>query len=282
MNPKVKNILSIDLESWFHFYTDALKIRGFSSDSSERKSIDDNYVPQATAHILDLLDRFSQKATFFILGELYDWYPDIITVIEERGHEIGYHTHTHRILYNKRILEEELERSVNFLRRFKPAGFRAPQIIITRDSMVCLKEYGFTYSSSTYSEYRITNIDGINEIPVSSFCFRGSNCNGQKMPKPLTAGMLSREVPFGSGLFISLLGSRISYFIDSLNRNNKPAILVMHPWQFYMHKQITGFHFKLKVLQRNPLCLPYTRNIHNTVENLLKCYNFVSFRDYYE
>jgi peptidoglycan/xylan/chitin deacetylase (PgdA/CDA1 family) len=278
----VKNILSIDLESWIHFYEDALKTQRFTQDSSDRKNIDNNYIPRATTHILDLLERFNQKATFFILGELYDWYPDIIASIEARGHEIGYHTHTHRILHNKEILEEELKESGAFLQRFKPTGFRAPQIIITRDSMACLKEHGFKYSSSTYAEYRITNIDGIDEIPVSSFCYRVKSRNGQQLPIPLTPGMLSREIPFGSGLFISLLGSNTSYFIESLNKNDKPAILVIHPWQFCLHEQITGIQFKLKVLRRNPLCLPYTRNIQKSMEVLLTRHSFVSFRGYYE
>jgi len=278
----LKNILSIDLESWIHFYEDALRTQRFALSSSERKNIDGNYIPDATAHILDLLDKYDQKATFFIIGELYDWYPDVIEDIEKRGHEIGYHTHTHKLLHNKEVLERELRQSSDFLQRFNPVVFRAPQIFITRDSMACLKEYGFKYSSSTYSEYRITNIDGIDEIPVSSFCFRGSDNHNQQLPKHLTIRMLSRQIPFGSGLFISLLGSKISYFIDLLNGKGIPAILFLHPWQLYGHRQITGFLFKINIMLRNPLCLPYTINIQKTMEQLFKRHSFVSFRKYYE
>lgn len=278
----MKNILSIDLESWVHFYKDALRERQLASSSSERKNADNNYIPDATTHILDFLKKYNQKATFFIIGELYEWYPDVIEDIERRGHEIGYHTHTHKLLYNKDILEEELIKSSDFLNRFNPTGFRAPQILITRDSMACLKKYGFRYSSSTYSRYKITNYDGIDEIPVSSFCYRGNCDNNQKLPKCLTIKMLSRQVPFGSGLFISLLGSKISYFIEALNRVNMPAILFIHPWQLHMHEQIKGLNFKIKVLYRNPLCFPYIRNIKKAMEELFKRYSFVSFREYYE
>jgi hypothetical protein len=277
----MKNILTIDLESWFYIYDYALKKQRFESSSSERKNADNNFVPDATTYILDLLDNYNQTATFFILGELYEWYPDVIEGIEKRGHEIGYHSYTHRLIYNKEILEEELKKSEKFLQRFKPTGFRAPQIFITRDSIACLKKYGFKYSSSTYSVYKIINIDGIDEIPVSTYCYRG-NCNDQTFPKPLTLKMLSTQIPFGSGLFISLLGSRISYFIDSLNRKDTPAILFFHPWQLYRPGKITGLSFKLRMLYRDPLSLPYTFSIEKTIKRLLKRHSFLSFRRYYE
>jgi peptidoglycan/xylan/chitin deacetylase (PgdA/CDA1 family) len=278
----LNNILSIDLESWIHFYDDALKKQRSSSSSSERKKADNNYIPEATTYILNLLDKYNQKATFFVIGEIYDWYPDVIEGIEKRGYEIGYHTHTHKILNNSTILEKELKISGKFLERFKPTIFRAPQVYITRDSMSCLKEYGFKYSSSSYDEYKIINIDGIVEIPVSTFRYRGNCDNIQQFPKPLTLRMLSAQIPFGSGLFIALLGSRTSYFINYLNRREKPAILFFHPWQLYRHGQITGLGFKLKTLYCNPLCLPYTFNIKKTLERLLRHHSFISFREYYE
>ncbi len=277
----MNNILSIDLESWIHFYDDALREQRFASSSPERKLADNNYVPDATSHILDLLDKYNQTATFFILGELYDWYPDVIEGIEKRGHEIGYHTHSHRLIYNKEILDNELKKSGDFLKRFNPTGFRAPQIFITRESIAYLKKYGFKYSSSTYADYKISDIDGIDEIPVSSFLFRGSRDDNQQLPNHLTLKMLSRQVPFGSGFFISILGSRTSYFIDSLNRRDMPAILFFHPWQLCKHKEITGPGFKLKTLYRNPLCLPYTVNINKTLERLFSRHSFLSFRKYY-
>ena len=186
------------------------------------------------------------------------------------------------MIFNTEILEEELEKSRNFLKRFNPTGFRAPQLFITSDSIAALKKHGFKYSSSSYSVYKIINIDGINEIPVSTFCYRGSCHNSQQFPQSLTLGMLSTQIPFGSGLFISLLGSRISYFIDSLNRQNTPAILFFHPWQLYRHRQTTGLGFKLKTLFRNPLCLPYTFGIEKTIVSLLQRHSFLSFRRYYE
>ena len=101
----MKNIFSIDLESWIHFYEDSLKIKKFNSE--ERKKLDKGYIKKATLDILSLLDKYNQKATFFIVAEIYDWYPEIIKNIKKQGHEIGYHTHTHLVVKNNELLENE-------------------------------------------------------------------------------------------------------------------------------------------------------------------------------
>lgn len=278
----MKNILSVDLESWIHFYKEAVKAKQFGETSSERKILDNNYIPDATTNILELLEKHKRKVTFFICGELYEWYPELIEKIEKKGHEIGYHTHNHVILTSAKILEKELEQSSDFIKRFHPVGFRAPVIFITRDSMACLKRWGFKYSSSTYDEYKINKIEGIDEIPVSAISFRGKmeTESSQELPKPLTVKMLFRKIPFGSGLFIAIFGSKTSYFINHLNKKNIPAILFIHPWQLYMPERFKGFSFKLKALC-NPFAIPYTINILKSVEKLLQHHEFVPFRDYY-
>ncbi len=278
----MKNILSVDLESWIHIYKDAVKDKKKILISTDRKNLDDNYTFNAIMNLLKLLEKHNQSATFFIPGELYEWYPDAIEEIEKSGHEIGYHTHSHppRIA-NADMLEWELEKSGNFLERFKPLGFRAPQLFITRDSMACLKKWGFKYSSSTYDDYMISKIDGIYEIPVSAITFRRTNKNVQELPKHLTVKLLLRKIPIGSGLFISLLGSKTSYFINYLNKRNKPAILIVHPWQLYKHDKIKGFSFTLNMLFNNILWTPYSFSILKGFEKLLEQYEFVSFREFF-
>ena len=127
----MKNILSIDLESWIYFYQNAMKAKDCSLTSSDRKRLDNDYIPQATMNILDLFEKYNQRATFFTLGELYEWYPEVLEEIEKRGHEIGYHTHSHAILRSGEVLEHELERSSNFIKLFNPIAFRALHVCIT-------------------------------------------------------------------------------------------------------------------------------------------------------
>jgi len=58
-------------------------------------TIDDGPSPEHTTKILDLLERFNARATFFVIGTRAEKYPHLITEILSRGHEIANHTFTH-------------------------------------------------------------------------------------------------------------------------------------------------------------------------------------------
>lgn len=48
-----------------------------------------------TQEILDILDKYKVKGTFFIVGDWAGKYPDMLKEISKRGHEIGNHSNTH-------------------------------------------------------------------------------------------------------------------------------------------------------------------------------------------
>ncbi len=56
---------------------------------------DDGPHPVYTRQILDILDKYHVKATFFMIGNLMDKYPDIVKEVLKRGHVIANHTYTH-------------------------------------------------------------------------------------------------------------------------------------------------------------------------------------------
>ena len=58
-------------------------------------TFDDGPVPEVTPLVLDLLDEYNLKATFFCVGENVEKYPDIYKEILKRGHKTGNHTHNH-------------------------------------------------------------------------------------------------------------------------------------------------------------------------------------------
>jgi peptidoglycan/xylan/chitin deacetylase (PgdA/CDA1 family) len=69
-----------------------------SFETSEKEvwlTIDDGPTPEHTERILDLLDRYHARATFFVIGMRAKQYPDLIQKIVERGHRISNHTLTH-------------------------------------------------------------------------------------------------------------------------------------------------------------------------------------------
>lgn len=49
-----------------------------------------------TEKILDILDRYGVKATFFVVGKEGDWAEEALKDIVERGHSLGMHSYTHK------------------------------------------------------------------------------------------------------------------------------------------------------------------------------------------
>ena len=58
-------------------------------------TFDDGPIPEATPFILDVLDRFGIKATFFMVGDNARKYPHLLEEVRRRGHRIGNHTYNH-------------------------------------------------------------------------------------------------------------------------------------------------------------------------------------------
>lgn len=58
-------------------------------------TFDDGPIPQVTPWVLDLLDMYNIKATFFCVGDNVRKYPDIYTDVLSRGHRVGNHTFNH-------------------------------------------------------------------------------------------------------------------------------------------------------------------------------------------
>lgn len=58
-------------------------------------TFDDGPTPGVTDWVLDQLDSFQAKATFFVVGEQAQRHPDLLTEVCRRGHTVGTHTQHH-------------------------------------------------------------------------------------------------------------------------------------------------------------------------------------------
>ncbi len=70
-------------------------------------TFDDGPHPEITPWVLDVLDKFNAKATFFVVGENAKKYPQTIDKIIEKGHKIENHTFHHVKGWNTSISEYE-------------------------------------------------------------------------------------------------------------------------------------------------------------------------------
>lgn len=58
-------------------------------------TFDDGPIPEVTPWVLDVLDRYGVKATFFMVGENVWRHPDVFRQVLARGHQVGNHTYNH-------------------------------------------------------------------------------------------------------------------------------------------------------------------------------------------
>ncbi|MDY3928562.1 MAG: polysaccharide deacetylase family protein [Clostridia bacterium] len=80
--------------------------------------------------ILNTLDAYSVKCTFFIVGEWAEKYPESVKLIYEKGHEIANHSyaHDHYSKWNKEKILSDIDKCDNLLYSItgtKPVLFRA-------------------------------------------------------------------------------------------------------------------------------------------------------------
>ncbi len=58
-------------------------------------TFDDGPIPEQTPWVLDILDRYGIKATFFLVGDNVRRHPELLDEIKRRGHSYGNHTMHH-------------------------------------------------------------------------------------------------------------------------------------------------------------------------------------------
>jgi len=226
----VDNILTVDVEDWFHIcgVENHISLTDWSGLESR--------VTYNTLNILDLLCRKKVKATFFILGCVAERHPDLIKQIQNADHEIATHGYSHRRVYTMTpgIFREDLKKSVNIISHITNAtvkGFRAPEWSIRDDSLWALdilQQEGFVYDSSMAPlhiignpNYRTTphvvNLDQgyLWEVP------------------PLVGTMPLVNFPLGGGWGLRTFPySLIRTAIQNLNDQDQPALIFLHPREF--------------------------------------------------
>ena len=111
-------------------------------------TFDDGPHPKLTPRILDVLDKFNVKATFFTVGVNVHYYQDVFEDIVLRGHEIGNHTYTHphvsRIDTNTLRSEvEECEKEIYEHGEYMTKLFRPPEGMIDNGVTALLHELDY-------------------------------------------------------------------------------------------------------------------------------------------
>ena len=160
----MKNILTIDVEDWYH-----ANYQGNQQDVGHQEE----RVTDSTLRILNLLDKTNNQATFFVLGEVAEKLPDLIREIQARGHEIASHSFCHRLVYtmNPEEFRADTKKSKEIIENIIGAriiGYRAPSWSLCQQktpwAFEILQELGFSYDSSMFPFK--TFLYGDNQTPI--------------------------------------------------------------------------------------------------------------------
>ena len=108
---------------------------------------------QGVPRILDMLDSHQVKATFFIPGVVAEHYPEVVSEIARRGHDIGFHGYLHEESTKTTYEQEDAtmhrsEKIIYDLTGQKIAGHRAPGGVIHDYCLRLFLELGYIYSSN--------------------------------------------------------------------------------------------------------------------------------------
>lgn len=106
--------------------------------------------------LLDLYEEYDVKATFFYIANFAKACPDIVRMVQEKGHEIACHglTHRHDLSFDSMSYGQQLDH----LRTAKAiledisgeevSSFRSPALRVNQDTPKALIEAGFKFDSS--------------------------------------------------------------------------------------------------------------------------------------
>ena len=80
---------------WLRLFYPHATWRMDPNEHSVYLTFDDGPIPEATPFILETLERYDIKATFFMVGDNVRKYPELFERVKAAGHRIGNHTMNH-------------------------------------------------------------------------------------------------------------------------------------------------------------------------------------------
>ena len=285
----IKNYLTIDVEDYFHVSAFE-KVSPPASWNSKELRVERN-----TDLVLTILNEYSVKATFFVLGWVAERCPKLVSRITSEGHEVASHGYLHQrvCLMDRSTYREDIRRSKSILEDQTGTaviGYRAPSYSITRETDWAfdeLLEAGYRYDSSIFpmkhdfygipdwprfAGYAVKNDDGWCDRKVPS---KQGKCLREI---PITTLRLAgKNLPIAGGGYFRLLPYRLTRCgLGRINtEDGQPFVFYLHPWEFDPEQpRVAGATMKSRF--RHYLNLVRTED---RFKRLLKDFHFASFQE---
>lgn len=188
------NILTFDIEEWA-----LAKAGGYGT--AEKYAEYDAFLNR----ILDVLDSRGIKATFFCTGLMAKDFPQVVKLIQSRGHEIGCHSNVHTWMnkLTENEAREDTHAAVDALEQcigLKVKCYRAPAFSVGESNkwmFEILAENGITHDASIYPAAR--DFGGFPKFGSKNQCF--VEYNGSKIKEfPIcTTKLFGKEFAYSGG-----------------------------------------------------------------------------------
>jgi len=268
------NILTFDLEDWFHI----LDFEDTAQPAQWEKF--ESRIENNTERILLLLEKHNLTATFFCLGWIAEKYPALIRRISEK-HELACHSMDHQLLYlqNKEQFKDDLKRNVSILQDLsgkKISAYRAPGFSISREHGYVFEELnklGIKVDCSVFPARR--NHGGIADFPFQSPCtLSGAGFEVTEFPIN-TRTFLSKPIVFSGGGYFRLLPY---WLINSWMKQSDYVMTYFHPRDFDpAQPRLNNLSMKRKFMSYVGLA-----SSHDKLERLLSDFKFMSLGQAYK
>jgi polysaccharide deacetylase family protein (PEP-CTERM system associated) len=267
------NMLTFDIEEWFHANYDNVK-PDRSKPTSFRSHMDT---------LLRLCRETDSKATFFTLGYIGEKYPDVVKAIVDEGHDLASHGYAHELAY-KQTREEfkaDVKKSVDILEDItgtKVIGYRAPSWSIVKSNLhylEALEELGMKYDASIFPVK--TFLYGIPDAPTG---VHHPEVNGRKLqlfevPMSVTR-VAGRNIGYSGGFYFRFFPRFfIKQTIRSANRQGSSSIVYLHP------REVDANEHKLSLPVKEHFIHYYNiRGTEAKLADVLRSFNFTSIADH--
>jgi peptidoglycan-N-acetylglucosamine deacetylase len=268
------NLLGIDFEDWFH---PELIQKVLTNEERNPKVI------QGIDKIIDWLNYHDTYATFFVVGELLEYQPELLDKIIDNGHEIGFHTMYHTRLDTigfKEKFQDEIKK-FDEMTSGKSIGFRAPTFSLNNSSrwlIDILENSKYQYDSSIVpaktSMYGFPNAER-NPYKISSRSLEHEEPEAKIIEFPImVTKFLGRKMPAGGGFYVRTLPQKIiTNAIKNYEKNNMPAVFYIHSWE------LTPEYMPRIKLSSKDNFITY-HNIEKTLSKMDKILNEFSFTSF--
>jgi len=143
-----KKSLQAILEELYQEYRDIVFLSGSSKSNKIALTFDDGPSEVTSNQVMDILQRYDVKGTFFLVGQNVSQYPQVVARMVREGHVVGGHSWSHIQLQKatpESIAREvaDTENAIYRVTGLRPAFVRPPYGSLNRDGLEYLQRNGY-------------------------------------------------------------------------------------------------------------------------------------------